>query len=87
MESSQFKTQVVDSSSTLLSLLDNLAGFSSSGSSSLPALYVNLEGSKLSRGGTVSIVTICVLPQKVYLVDVHQLREAASRTTNAPVSL
>ena len=83
MESSPFTTEVVDSSSSLLSLLDNLAAIPPP-STSIPALYVDLEGSLLSRNGSVSLVTICALPgTTVYLADIHQLGKAAFETTNA----
>lgn len=52
-------------------------------------LYCDLEGIRLSRHGSISIVTIYFPPlDKVYLIDVHALREFAFSTpTKEGVSL
>jgi exonuclease 3'-5' domain-containing protein 1 len=57
-----------------------------------PSLYVDLEGAKLSRNGTVFLFTLYVLPQDtVYIIDIHSLGAAAfstparSTTTTTPV--
>jgi exonuclease 3'-5' domain-containing protein 1 len=56
-----------------------------------PNLYVDLEGAKLSRNGTISLLTLYVLPQDtVYIIDIHNLGAAAfstpaSSTTTTPV--
>ncbi|KAF2827678.1 hypothetical protein CC86DRAFT_349360 [Ophiobolus disseminans] len=41
-------------------------------------LYIDLEGAKLSRNGTISLLTLYVLPDNlVYLIDIHNLGAAA----------
>jgi exonuclease 3'-5' domain-containing protein 1 len=46
-----------------------------------PSLYMDLEGVKLSRHGSVSILQIYVLPvNRTYLVDIHTLQNAAFTT-------
>ncbi|KAM3450570.1 hypothetical protein MY3296_006033 [Beauveria thailandica] len=43
-----------------------------------PSIYIDLEGEKLSRHGTISIMQVHVLPSKrTYLIDIHVLREKA----------
>ncbi|KAM3539896.1 hypothetical protein ARSEF1564_007202 [Beauveria bassiana] len=43
-----------------------------------PSIYIDLEGEKLSRHGTISIMQVYVLPSKrTYLIDIHILREKA----------
>ncbi|PKS06161.1 hypothetical protein jhhlp_007478 [Lomentospora prolificans] len=71
----------VSSVEAVASLIDAISNLSWG---SQPALYIDLEGTKLSREGTISIVSIYVQPLKhVYLVDVHTLREAAFTTPGA----
>jgi exonuclease 3'-5' domain-containing protein 1 len=49
-----------------------------------PSIYVDVEGVKLSRDGTVSIVQFFVLPTNhTYLVDIHTLGENAFSTRGA----
>ncbi|KAK3201145.1 hypothetical protein GRF29_213g1219701 [Pseudopithomyces chartarum] len=49
-----------------------------------PYLYVDLEGIRLSRYGSVSIITIYVQPMdSVYLVDVYKLQTSAFTTPAA----
>ncbi|MBE3049477.1 hypothetical protein IMZ48_44660 [Candidatus Bathyarchaeota archaeon] len=46
-----------------------------------PALYIDLEGIELSRAGSISLVTVYILPlHRAYLVDVHTLQSAAFDT-------
>ncbi|EMC97242.1 hypothetical protein BAUCODRAFT_47352, partial [Baudoinia panamericana UAMH 10762] len=46
-----------------------------------PRMYVDLEGNNLSRNGTLSLVTILLVPEKeVYLVDVTTLEHDAFTT-------
>ncbi|KAF2869033.1 hypothetical protein BDV95DRAFT_499346 [Massariosphaeria phaeospora] len=50
-------------------------------SNSQPSLYIDLEGENLSRDGTISLLTLHVLPsQTTYLVDVHNLQNSAFTT-------
>jgi exonuclease 3'-5' domain-containing protein 1 len=52
-----------------------------------PSLYIDLEGVKLCRYGTVSILQIHVLPVRhTYLVDIHVLGAAAFNSMQQPVS-
>ncbi|TKA55105.1 hypothetical protein B0A55_12892 [Friedmanniomyces simplex] len=49
-----------------------------------PRLYVDLEGNKLSRNGTLSLVTILLEPEsEIYLVDVTTLGRDAFTTAGA----
>ncbi|KAH3941396.1 hypothetical protein HBH53_200730 [Parastagonospora nodorum] len=51
-----------------------------------PSLYVDLEGAKLSRTGTISLLTLYVLPMDtVYLTDIDSLG-AAGFYTPAPIT-
>ena len=48
------------------------------------SLYVDLEGIRLSRAGSISLLVIFVAPKNhVYFIDVHKLRDAAFTTTSA----
>jgi exonuclease 3'-5' domain-containing protein 1 len=68
---------VVDCDSTLSDLVDALVGLPVKP----PSIYVDLEGIKLSRQGTVSILQIYVLPKDhTYLIDVHLLQHTAFST-------
>ena len=60
-----------------------------------PSLYIDLEGAKLSRNGTVALLTLYVLPKKtVYLIDIYTLdarafsipATAATANANAPLA-
>lgn len=64
----------------MASLVDALSGLPTSP----PSIYVDLEGVKLSRHGTISIVQFFVLPTNhTYLVDIHTLGESAFLTRGA----
>jgi exonuclease 3'-5' domain-containing protein 1 len=53
-----------------------------------PNLYIDLEGAKLSRHGTISLITIYVLPTNtVYIVDIHNLGATAFSTSATPESV
>jgi len=71
------QSELIDTISSLQSFLDKVIG-----DASKPLiLYVDLEGKKLSRNGTLSIVTIFVESEKkVYLVDVTTLQYDAFDT-------
>ena len=48
-----------------------------------PSLYFDLEGIRLGRTGSISIISVYVQPlNKVYLVDVFILGERAFHVTN-----
>jgi len=48
---------------------------------SSPSLHIDLEGAKLSRDGTISLLTLYVLPtDTVYLIDIVKLGAAAFST-------
>jgi len=69
----------VDSANTLASLLDNLTNLPIEP----PSLYLDLEGVKLGRHGSLSIISIYIAPmKKVYLIDIHSLGKTAFSTTN-----
>jgi exonuclease 3'-5' domain-containing protein 1 len=62
---------------SILATFDNLA-------SSSPQLYIDREDAKLSRSGTVSLLTLYVFPQDtVYIVDIHNLGAHAFSTSAA----
>ena len=72
----------VDSTTTLLSLLDNLINLRLSVDP--PSLYIDLKGVKLGRHGSISIISLYVAPiQKFYLIDIHRLGKTAFSTTNS----
>lgn len=78
--SAQTDIIVVDSATTLLSLLDILVSLAVDP----PSLYLDLEGVKLGRHGSISIISLYVLPRKkIYLVDIHCLGRIAFSTTNS----
>ena len=65
--------RLVDDYNAVAELIDDLLQ-SPSSSTGQPQLYVDIEGVKLSRDGTISIVQILSLAKStVYLVDVHVL--------------
>ncbi len=73
-------SSIIDSPATIASLLDTLAALPTSP----PSLYLDLEGTNLSRHGSISIIELFVLPQNhVYLVDVHVLGEKAFSTQSS----
>jgi exonuclease 3'-5' domain-containing protein 1 len=56
-----------------------------------PSLYIDLEGAKLSRNGTIALLTLYVPPKEtVYLVDIHTMGARAFSTpataATAPVT-
>ena len=71
---------VVDSTTTLVSLLDNLIGLAADP----PSLYLDLEGVKLGRHGSISIISLYIPPiKKIYLIDIHRLGKTAFSITNS----
>lgn len=71
---------VVDSATILLSLLDNLVSLAVGP----PSLYLDLEGVKVGRHGSISIISLHITSiKKLYLIDIHRLGKAAFSTTNS----
>lgn len=70
---------VIDNESTLRQFLDQVEGCPRVP----PSFYFDLEGIRLGRTGTLSIITIFVSPlAAVYLIDVFTLRERCFTVTN-----
>ncbi|KAK0127807.1 hypothetical protein ONS96_007312 [Cadophora gregata f. sp. sojae] len=56
---------------------------SSNTGSSIPSLYIDLEGSKLSRYGTISLLTLFLFPNNsTYLIDITTLGTLAFTTAS-----
>ena len=71
---------VVDCETALRSLLDDISSLPIDP----PSLYIDLEGIKLGRHGSISIISLFVRPiRKTYLIDIYLLGSAAFATTNA----
>ncbi|PGH07431.1 hypothetical protein GX51_01730 [Blastomyces parvus] len=71
-------SSVVDTTSSLIQLIDSIDGLPTNP----PSLYIDLEGIKLCREGSVSILQLFNHPKEhVYLVDIHHLGKAAFTTT------
>ena len=69
--------EVVDTIDSVAQLADRMLNLPASP----PTLYLDLEGVKLSRHGSISLLTIYILPNRtVYLVDVRRLGAAAFST-------
>ena len=65
---------VVDCETALISLLDDIVGLPID----LPSLYLDLEGIRLGRYGSISIISLFVRPRKkIYLIDIHLLGSGA----------
>jgi len=70
---------LVDTSATLSKVIDTLIDLPTRP----PSLYVDLEGVRLSRQGTISILQLYILPQdRTYLIDIHVLGEEAFLTAS-----
>lgn len=68
---------MIDSCESLRDLLDTLENLPTNP----PSLYLDLEGIKLSRHGSISLIQLFLLPQNhAYLIDVHLLRHKAFST-------
>lgn len=66
--------QLIDTPDLVANLTDSIVDLPVSP----PSLYIDLEGIELGRHGTISIVTLHVLPAATtYLIDVHWLGAAA----------
>lgn len=74
--------RLIDTISKLIILIEELNKLPASHGK--PDVYCDIEGENLSRHGSVSILTIYVLPtDTVYLVDICELRSAAFTTEAA----
>ncbi|KAH6673378.1 domain-containing protein 1 [Halenospora varia] len=87
---SQQTTVIVDTTEKIVSLLNSLTNLPTNP----PSLYVDLEGINLGRNGTISILSIHVLPlSTTYLIDVQTLQGstfntfASNRTTTTLKSI
>ena len=70
---------IIDSLTSLYSLLDDLEDQPTNP----PSLYLDIEGVKLSRHGSISIIQIFHLPKnQVFLIDIFVLQESAFNTPN-----
>ena len=73
-------SSIVDLPATITSLIDTSATLPTSSSS----LYLDLEGTNLSRHASNSIVELFVSPKNhIFLIDIHVLGEAAFSTRNS----
>lgn len=73
-------SDLVDTCIAVAKLIDALINLPTSP----PSLYVNLEGVKLSRHGSISILQLLVSPDnRTYLIDVHTLGDKAFSTARA----
>lgn len=76
-------TVFVDNKKDLEVLLDAITALSAS-SNKTPSLYIDLEGTKVSRNGTLALLTIMIYPQmKTYIIDVTTLGKTAFDTKDS----
>ncbi|KAH7019029.1 exonuclease [Ilyonectria destructans] len=69
----------VDTEAGIVNLIKKIKGLPQGATS----LFIELEGVDLSRHGSISILTIYVLPEaRAYLVDVHKLKAASFVTAD-----
>jgi exonuclease 3'-5' domain-containing protein 1 len=70
----------VDTCAAVADLIDALSDLPTS----LPSLYVDVEGVNLSRHGSISILQLLVSPDnRTYLIDIHTLGDKAFSTAGA----
>ncbi|KAL2636412.1 hypothetical protein R1flu_007891 [Riccia fluitans] len=68
---------LIDTTKAVASLIDSLSNLPTHP----PSIYVDLEGVKLSREGSVSIIQIFILPTSTtHLIDIHTLGASAFNT-------
>ncbi|MDI1490054.1 MAG: hypothetical protein OHK93_001253 [Ramalina farinacea] len=73
------KVTLVDSEPAVVGLIDCLEHLPTQP----PSLYLDIEGVRLSRHGSISLIQLFVCPQQhIYLIDVFVLKEAAFSTAN-----
>lgn len=78
-ESAGIETIVIDSVSPLQSVIDEVVQLPTS----VPSLFIDLEGIQLGRHGSISIMSLYLAPKKrVYLIDIHKLGTEAFSTLN-----
>lgn len=77
----------IDTTSSLSALLATLTNTPlASSTEKLPSLYIDLEGNNLGRHGTISLLTLYILPTNTtYLIDITTLSSLAF-TTPPPTS-
>lgn len=76
----QTEVVVVDSPNALLCFLDSAQNLPVKP----PSLYLDLEGIRLGRHGSISVISLYVIPTaKIYLIDIYTLGGAAFSTTNS----
>lgn len=70
----------IDTASSLRRVIDQITDLPTDP----PSLYLDLEGIRLGRKGSISLISILATPQNaVYIVDVHLLRDAAFYTSGS----
>lgn len=70
---------LVDTTAAIVALLDCLEGLPTHP----PSLYLDIEGVRLSRNGSISIIQLLVQSKShIFLIDVHVLQEKAFDTPN-----
>ena len=75
---------IIDAPSSLLSLLNHLENQPTDP----PSLYIDIEGVRLCRHGSISIIQLFRLPlTHVFLIDVFLLQETAFNTANQRVCI
>ena len=79
IEYSQANIEVVNDTTSLISLIDRLPSLPTHP----PLLYIDIEGIKISRHGSISIISLYVAPmKKTFLIDVHCLGRSTFSTAN-----
>lgn len=71
---------LVDIYTTLIAFLDSLNNVSTD----LPLLYLNLEGNKLSKDGTLTLISTLMLSRNyIYIIDIQIFAEVVFNTTTS----
>ena len=71
----------IDNEKNLEVLLDSISKVTFADAEQIPHLYLDLEGTKVSRNGTLALLTIMIHPQAdTYIIDVTTLGKAAFDT-------
>jgi len=75
----QITVTIIDTISSLHTVIDQIIDLPTDP----PSLYLDLEGIRLGREGSISLISILATPQNaVYIVDIHQLQQSAFSTTS-----
>ncbi|KAF2728528.1 hypothetical protein EJ04DRAFT_401319, partial [Polyplosphaeria fusca] len=81
------KTEVIDTAEQVSNLVDSLIAWHAPPGPHPPYIYIDLEGIRLSRDGSLSILTLLLddglLTNRVLLIDVHSLGAQAFETAGA----